>query len=219
MSSRNTLKKFNFSGDQTENTSITKVPAGRNRMCRWSHTYKCGFTLVELALILVIAGLLITSALKAETFFQNAKAKNLIEQKEFLSHAYYKFYDRYGVYAGDENQLSHPDNDTHEGNCNGRLDGNERYYLFEDLVLSRIIDGDYEGTTGSEPSNVFGGSMYILWQTINGTQDHWATFLEIPAHVAEFIDTNYDDGLYESGSVRVNTAYSNPADKTLYWRL
>jgi type II secretory pathway pseudopilin PulG len=196
-----------------------KIPLRRRGMCSLKLTNNYGFTLVELGLFLVIVGLLITSALKAEAVFQNAKVNKLIEEKESLSSAFYTFYDRYGTYPGDENQPSFPINDTHEGNCNGLVNENERWYLFEDLVLTRIIHGDYDKTTGGEPSNAFGGSMYILWQTINGTPSHWATFLDIPAKAAEMIDRSYDDGCYESGSVRVNTAYSNPTDKTLYWRM
>jgi prepilin-type N-terminal cleavage/methylation domain-containing protein len=178
-----------------------------------------GFTLVELALVLVIVGLLITSVLKGEALIQNAKVKKLVNQKESLSAAYYTYYDRYGMYPGDEDHATSPSGDTNNGDGNGQVAGNERYFLFEDLVLAGIINESYDGAVGSEPSNTFGGSMYILWQNRNGTQDHWATFLSIPAEVAEMIDLKYDDGVYNTGSIRASQVYTNAAAKTIYWRL
>lgn len=210
---------FKLRDKSAEITSVMQNPLWRRTMDMLGRTCKHGFTLVELALLLVIAGLLVSSALKAEALFQNAKAKRLIEQKESLYAAYYTFYDRHGVYPGDENRQSFPGNDTHDGDCNGKVTGDERYYLFEDLVLAGIMSGDYAGITGSEPVNIFGGSMYILWQTVNGTQDHWATFLQIPSEAAELIDRTYDDGVYYSGSVRVSSAYSDTTNKILFWRM
>jgi len=188
-------------------------------MKRLRLSHKNGFTLVELALVLVIVGLLITGVLKGEALIQNAKVKKLVNQKESLTAAYYTYYDRYGMYPGDEDQATSPSNDTNNGNGNGQVGGTERYFLFEDLVLAGIINGSYDGTVGSEPSNAFGGSMYILWQNRNGTQDHWATFLTIPAELAEMIDLKYDDGVYNTGSVRANQVYTNAAAKTIYWRM
>lgn len=188
-------------------------------MKRLKLRYGHGFTLVELALVLVIVGLLITGVLKGEALIQNAKVKKLVNQKESLSAAYYTFYDRYGMYPGDEDSNSFPTADTNNGNGNGQVANTERYFLFEDLVLSGIINGSYDGSVGSEPSNAFGGSMYILWQNRNGTQDHWATFLTIPSETAEMIDLKYDDGVYTTGSIRANNAYTNAAAKIIYWRM
>ncbi len=190
-------------------------------MNRWIHRGKHGFTLVELALVLVIVGLLITGVLKGEALIQNAKVKKLVNQKESLTAAFYTFYDKYGMYPGDENLTNSPSGDTHDNpnTPNGQINNNERYWLFEDLVLANIINGDYDGAAGSEPTNAFGGSMYILWQNINGVQDNWSTFLNIPAEVAELIDIKYDDGVYNTGSIRANQVYTNTAAKTLYWRM
>lgn len=178
-----------------------------------------GFTLVELMLVLVIVGLLFTGVLKGEALIQNAKMKKLVNQKESLSEAFYTYYDRFGMYPGDEDQATSPSGDTNNGDGNGQVVGNERYYLFEDLVLAGIMNGSYNGSVGSEPSNAFGGSMYILWQNLNGTQDNWVTFLSIPAEIAESIDLKYDDGICTTGSIRSNQVYANATAKTIYCRM
>ena len=179
-----------------------------------------GFTLVELALVLVIVGLLITGVLKGEALIQNAKVKKLVNQKESLAAAYYTFYDRYSMYPGDENSTTFPTSDAHNGDGDGRIEANlnEHFRLFEDLELSGIINGSYNGTN-QLATNAFGGDLSIEWGTHYTVQDNWATFTNIPNDVTEMIDIKYDDGIYNTGSIRANQVYTNTAAKTLWWRM
>jgi len=101
----------------------------------------------------------------------------------------------------------------------GQINGNERYYLFEDLMLAGIINGNYDGSSGSQPNNAFGGALYILWQTRNGTQDNWVTLTNIPYDMAEMVDRKYDDGVATTGSIRADRAYTDTRAKTIYWRM
>lgn len=178
-----------------------------------------GFTLIELSLVLVIIGLLMVSILKGEALIQSAKIKSLVNQKDSFVAAIYTFYDKYNVYPGDENINGTPTNDTHNGNGNGYITGNERYYVFEDLCLANLIQGNYTGATGNDLIHSFGGHMYILWQTRNSITDHWVTITALPAEVAQQIDRKYDDGVYNTGSIAASSDYTNSAAKTLYWRM
>ena len=78
-----------------------------------------GFTLVEIAIVLVIIGLLIGGVLKGQAMIQNAKVKRVVKSADELRAAVYTFYDKYGVYPGDENLAAIPPGDTHNGNGNG----------------------------------------------------------------------------------------------------
>jgi len=176
-----------------------------------------GFTLVELALVLVIIGLLITGVLKGEALIQNAKIKKLVNQKDSLAAAYYAFYDRYGAYPGDENLPSAPTNDTHNGNQNGQITGNEYWYLFEDLVLAGIINGSYNGTANSCPTNPYGSWAQIQWNA--ALQSNSVVFNAIPYDVAEQVDMKYDDGVYNTGSIRADSNYTTQTNKIVYWRM
>ncbi len=64
------------------------------------HTQK-GFTLLELAIVLVIIGIILGAILKGQELINNAKAKRLLNDMKGLATLQYTFYDRYGRFAGD----------------------------------------------------------------------------------------------------------------------
>lgn len=174
-----------------------------------------GFTLVELALVLVIIGLLITGVLKGEALIQNAKVKKVVNQKESLTAAFYAFYDKYNQYPGDTNVA--PTGSAYTGNGNGQVTGNERWYLFDHLVRASIINGSYDGTANSVPVNAYGSWMRIEY--IAAVTANCVSINAIPYDVAEELDRKYDDGVYNTGSIRSNTDYANQAAKLIYWRM
>jgi prepilin-type N-terminal cleavage/methylation domain-containing protein len=190
-------------------------------MERFKNRQKGGFTLVELALVLVIIGLLITGILKGEALIRNAKVKNLVNQKETLTAAFYTYYDRYNYYPGDapnpagNNLPVQGHNDS--GNGNGQVDAAEEWILFQDLTLSQIINGGYTGAANSCPTNAFGGTALILYTTVPAINANCVIFNQIPPDVAQEIDRKYDDGVWNTGSIRADTIYTNVANKTLYW--
>ena len=54
-----------------------------------------GFTLVEIAIVLVIIGLLLGGVLKGQEMIENAKIKNVINDLKGVSAAYYSYLDRF----------------------------------------------------------------------------------------------------------------------------
>jgi prepilin-type N-terminal cleavage/methylation domain-containing protein len=198
-------------------------------MERFRNWQKGGFTLVELALVLVIIGLLITGVLKGEALIQNAKVKKVVNQKDSLTAAFYTYYDRYNWYPGDAPATvtnipvtGHTDN----GNGNGQIDAGatERWVLYQDLVLAQIINGGYTGVANDVPTNPFGGTAIIqYWGTPPGSaialNANCITFTQIPYDVAQEMDRKYDDGVYNTGTMRANTVYTATSVKTIYWRM
>ena len=60
-----------------------------------------GFTLVEIAIVLVIIGLLLGGILKGQELINSARVRNLADQNSGVQAAYYGFIDRYRRIPGD----------------------------------------------------------------------------------------------------------------------
>ncbi len=197
-------------------------------MERFRNRQKGGFTLVELALVLVIIGLLITGVLKGEALIQNAKVKKLVNQKDSLTAAFYTYYDRYNYYPGDAPVANIPTQghtDPAATAGNGQINANtERSVLFQDLVLAQIINGGYTGAANDYPTNPFGGQAYIQYlATPPGSATplnaNCIVYTQIPYEVAQEMDRKYDDAVYNTGTMRANTVYTATTVKTVYWRM
>ncbi|MBU4396477.1 MAG: prepilin-type N-terminal cleavage/methylation domain-containing protein, partial [Proteobacteria bacterium] len=54
-----------------------------------------GFTLVEIAIVLVIIGLLLGGVLKGQELIENSKVKNAVNDLNGITAAYYGYVDRF----------------------------------------------------------------------------------------------------------------------------
>jgi prepilin-type N-terminal cleavage/methylation domain-containing protein len=85
-----------------------------------------GFTLVEIAIVLVIIGLLLGGILKGQEMITQAKIKNIIADFSGISAAYHGYQDRYRAIPGDDAQAggrwTTPTAAT-PGNGNGQVAG------------------------------------------------------------------------------------------------
>ncbi|MEJ7804886.1 MAG: prepilin-type N-terminal cleavage/methylation domain-containing protein [Telluria sp.] len=85
-----------------------------------------GFTLVEIAIVLVIIGLLLGGVLKGQEMIENARIKAVVGDMNGIGAAYASYVDRYRAVPGDETAAAMtargwPGGAT-GGNANGRLD-------------------------------------------------------------------------------------------------
>ena len=178
-----------------------------------------GFTLVEIAIVLVIIGLLIGGVLKGQAMIQNAKVKRVVKSADEMRAAFYTFYDKYGAYPGDENLAASPPSDTNNGNGNGLIAAAEAPFVFKDLVLAGIIDGTFDGSATSLPKHAFGGVYRIYWVNPGSGNNHHIRYDNLPWDVALEIDTKYDDGVYNTGTIRANENYTAAGSPVAYFYL
>lgn len=185
-----------------------------------------GFTLVEMAIVLVIIGLLLGGILKGQELITSARVRNIADQNSGIQAAYYGFIDRYRQVPGDWGQAnavqSIPGVLT-GGNANGRLDasgGNdwvEALALWEHLSKSGFIQGNYIGgnaqpnadDTDRAPRNAFNG--FVMLYRSSDYYDTAATPTEqlnlvlgngVPVDVMAELDRKIDDGLPRTGVLR-----------------
>ena len=62
-----------------------------------------GFTLVELAIVLVVIGIIIGAVMKGQDLIKGARTKRFINKVKEWENIQWVFYDRYGRFAGDQN--------------------------------------------------------------------------------------------------------------------
>ena len=67
-----------------------------------SKSRQAGFTLVEIAIVLVIIGLLLGGVLKGQEMIENAKIKSIVNDMKAIQVAYNGYVDRYKAIPGDE---------------------------------------------------------------------------------------------------------------------
>ena len=60
-----------------------------------------GFTLIEIAIVLVIIGLLLGGVVKGQELISSARVRNMIAQQEGVKAAFFGFQDRYRALPGD----------------------------------------------------------------------------------------------------------------------
>ncbi len=152
-----------------------------------------GFTLVEIAIVLVIVGLLIGGVLKGREMITNAKIKRIENDFAGVSAAIYAYQDRYGVLPGDDPAASTRFPGTwrssDNGNGNGNISGgwnstnnaNESRKIWKHLRGAGLIAGPVDNTNASyqQPSNSFGGLVGIDLNVYN-LSGHNIVFGEIP---------------------------------------
>lgn len=179
-----------------------------------------GFTLVEIAIVLVIIGLLLGGILKGQEMIIQAKIKNAITDYSGVSAAYFGYQDRYRFTPGDDTQATRWSGAT-AGDGNRILTGaynsttgtDESRLWWDHLRRSGFVSGS--GT--SQPSNAFNGILGV--QTGDGTATTGATptaaaatlggftalimcSTNLPDKVAIALDVQMDDGLVNAGFVR-----------------
>lgn len=194
-----------------------------------------GFTLVELAIVLVIIGIILGSVLKGQELINNAKIKRVYNQYREIAAATYTYMDRYQYFPGDDSTAAGRWTGITSGNANGMIaaaaastapdftcgaTGTEQCDLWASLRSSNLISGATTGTNWFvNPANAYGGKIAVSYFTINARTRHWVHFQNIPAETAQILDTQYDDGVYNTGSVRAGAAYTAGTNVQLSFEL
>ncbi len=195
-----------------------------------------GFTLIEIAIVLVIIGLLLGGVLKGQELIQNARVRNIIAQQDGVKAAFFGFQDRYRGIPGDYLVASANANipgagNTCGGNGNGLLDAvsggvAESICAWYHLSRAGFISGNYNGVGGSvaaadantnnSPANPFGGLMQLVWDDVysgvNNNVHNIKTGSNIPATLLAEVDRKIDDGMPDTGNFRFSTWGGSAAD-------
>ncbi|MDI9334851.1 MAG: prepilin-type N-terminal cleavage/methylation domain-containing protein [Cytophagales bacterium] len=150
-----------------------------------------GFTLVELAIVLVIFTLVVTGVLRGQELINSAKARHIIDQKSSIQTAYLGFSNRYQLMSGDLTaaQASFVGSgvvaSTTSGSVvsgDGRIDINsESVLVFQNLTATSFLScascmsvtGNAAATTGNSPINSYSQSLQFGTVAASATGVYW----------------------------------------------
>ena len=194
-----------------------------------------GFTLIEIAIVLVIIGLLLGGVLKGQELITSARVRNLISAQDGVKAAFFGFQDRFRAFPGDYSQASQniantatsacgAGNGNGNGNGNGVIDNGatpESTLAWEHLSKAGFITGTFDcaaaetlTTTPTNPYNVF---LQIVFDGVYGqggasaTRHNLKTGAQIPVEIIAEVDRKIDDGRPFSGSFQFSSYRGNAA--------
>lgn len=184
------------------------------------HNNQSGFTLVEIAIVMVIIGLLLGGALKGQAMIANAKVKSFSREIKEIQAAYYSFQDIYRAMPGDMKAekakkllpLAQSVSTVLGGNSDGNIDDgfcdgtDESCAAMQHLRLSGLLSGDLASSATLLNSATPVGGIYM---GISHDKDgKWAPtgranlmVRHIDPEVAKHVDRMLDDGLDMTGTI------------------
>ncbi|MBX0311301.1 MAG: prepilin-type N-terminal cleavage/methylation domain-containing protein [Sulfurihydrogenibium sp.] len=181
-------------------------------------TNQKGFTLLELAIVLVVIGVILGAILKGQELINNAKAKRLLNDTKGLATLQYTFYDRYGRFAGDcdnsgtvdyspPNSSDTPNtfNTTKQAFCydsNNPTSQNDPNKQWEELKQAQIVSFTNAREVAKNP---YGGALYTASvEDANKTPYNVVVATQVPCYAAKVIDQAIDGGIdANNGSIRI----------------
>jgi prepilin-type N-terminal cleavage/methylation domain-containing protein len=182
-----------------------------------------GFTLIELAIVLVVIGLLLGGILKGQELIESARARNLISQMDSIKAAYFTFQDKYRAVPGDypgalaRANLSGIANDSVGGNADGVVrdtsQARESLLVWVHLAHANLISGNYQSSgslpdsAAEWPRNPYGATLQLQYDALfsgSGGVPRLSlkTGNQVPARILAEIDRKIDDGRANSGQFR-----------------
>jgi len=167
-----------------------------------------GFTLVEIAIVLVIIGFLLAGILNAQSVLRNARTKDTIKAVNDMANAAQQFRDRYGAWPGTlQNAAANIPSLTAAcvGNATGLIaSAAESACASEELIRSSMLRGTAGSPitlNGSVTLSVTGAAL----SGVAGLPTNWRNVVLIQAidcDVAVQIDRLTDDGSTNTGNFR-----------------
>ncbi len=183
-----------------------------------------GFTLIELAIVLVIIGLLLGGVLKGQELINSAKVKSFAADFRNIPVFIYGYQDKFKALPGDDVKADTHVGATKPGNGNGALEGNwfdiatdnsETYNFWQHVRLANLANGATDtANTDWRPTNADGNKIGIM----AGTNDATKTAMKdssgkaitgsyvicsqgvLGKYVIQ-LDTNMDDGNVATGNM------------------
>lgn len=176
-----------------------------------------GFTLIELAIVLVIIALLLGGILRGQELITSAKIRNVAGDFTAVATAVYAYQERFRALPGDDSGASGRwGAGVADGDRSGAIAGEfcadpatavESVNFWRHLRLAGLLAGD--AASGEQPANAASGIVGVQSGTGSTTAPELPGLVicssNLSGKIAAALDAQFDDGKPQSGTVR---AYS-----------
>jgi prepilin-type N-terminal cleavage/methylation domain-containing protein len=178
-----------------------------------------GFTLIEIAIVLVIIGLLLGGVLKGQELINSAKVKNMATDMRNIPVFVYGYQDKFKRLPGDDSAAATNVGATgHNGDGDGVIEGawnateiaNESVMFWEHVRRANLASGstDFSSDTAviaAMPTNAEGGRIGIsgvkpITTMVGGS--YYVCSDSIDGKFARQLDLTLDDGNSDKGSLQ-----------------
>lgn len=179
-----------------------------------------GFTLVEIAIVLVIIGLLLGGVLKGQELIDSSRAKSIYNDLRGVQTATNAYSDRYRALPGDDN---HNTTNTYGwpanyggGNANSLVGAaatnpfanpnGENFNFWRALGQAGFLNVNPTAAANAiVPRHALGGLIGVT-NGVYALNGNVICAQGIPGKIASMIDRQYDDGINSTGNIRANVA-------------
>ena len=187
-----------------------------------------GFTLIEIAIVLVIIGLLLGGVLKGQELINSAKVKNLAGDFNNIPVFIYGFQDKFKAVPGDDANvgihvtggtactpaaanLCATNNGIIDGNWNATSISSESFVFWQHVRLAGFAPGPTDTTSANYlPKNAAGGAIGVTnaanTAIIGLTGSYIICSDAISGKFAKQLDITLDDGNTATGTLMVTAA-------------
>lgn len=179
-----------------------------------------GFTLIEIAVVLVIIGLLLGGVMKGQEMINSAKVKNLASDFSNVPLYINVYQDKFKALPGDDAAAAtHLLATASVGNGNGSIDGiwkpsattDESAIFWQHIRLANLAAGSTVIGVGAGntfmPQNTLGGAIGISSlanSPISGLRGTYVVCSDaIPGKLAQQLDIAIDDGVSNTGALQL----------------
>jgi prepilin-type N-terminal cleavage/methylation domain-containing protein len=178
-----------------------------------------GFTLVEIAIVLVIVGLLLAGVLKGQELIESSRIKNLGKDMDAIGAGMVSYTDRFKRTPGDDGAVLATlqarggpwATITVVGNNDGILTilqantftaVGEGVAFFQHLKAAGFLTGNpADAGVAAYPRNAYNGLIGV-GPGVTGMTGTTVCASQVPGKAARALDTMLDDGVSDGGSVR-----------------